>query len=130
MPAMPRHLKLSPDGQYLYVGLSENPGGLVQIRLETLKIEKVIRFGAVTRTFTLSPDGKRGYAVNYRGGSVSVIDLERGKELGSLKLFRGPIGLDTSPDGKRLVVTSSAANSVAIVDIAPPSDGRGGGSVS
>ena len=135
MKPTPRHLALSSDGRWVYVG--SNVGGyvakfdaaeLVRKAYEpdhraTPKAETFVGSGA--RTIALSPDGRWVYVAVNAESRLAVLradDLTKETEI-SVDSF--PVGLAVSPDGRWVWVTSQGrslrgGNSVSIYEIGFP----------
>jgi YVTN family beta-propeller protein len=60
--------------------------------------------------------GRRAYVANSGSNSVSVLDLEKRREIGVIGVGEAPGLAKISPDGGTLVVTNRAGGSVSIVD--------------
>src|SRR5262249_24705362 len=65
----------------------------------------------------VSADGKREFDANSGSNTVSVIDLERRREIGVAATGEQPWMAEVSPDGGTLVVINRAAGSVSVYTI-------------
>jgi YVTN family beta-propeller protein len=65
----------------------------------------------------VSPDGRRVYAVNSAGDSVSVIDAATNRVIATIGTGSSPFGIALSPDGSR-AVTNHGGHSVSVIDTA------------
>jgi YVTN family beta-propeller protein len=64
----------------------------------------------------MSPDGKRVYVSNGRGGTVSVIDVAADSVITSIPVGTRPWGIALTPDGRRLYTANGPSNDVSVVD--------------
>jgi YVTN family beta-propeller protein len=64
----------------------------------------------------VSPDGRRVYVANGRGGTVSVIDATSNAVLSSVPVGQRPWGLALTSDGKKLYTANGPSNDVSVVD--------------
>lgn len=71
-----------------------------------------------THMLVVAPDGRRAYAANVGAGTVSVVDLARGKKLSDIKVGGNPEGIAITRDGKQLWVGDNSGPRVRIVDVA------------
>ncbi len=77
-----------PDGQRLYIVLAGS--NLVEVvDISTPDQPRLVTFlpvGMNPRGMALSPDGRRGYVMNYLGRSITVLDLESLKQVSEIKV--------------------------------------------
>jgi YVTN family beta-propeller protein len=67
----------------------------------------------------VAADGRGvAYVVNQGEGTVSVVDLQLGKEVQVITVGRAPVDGVLSPDGQRFYVVNSADNNVSVIDTA------------
>jgi len=132
MRPTPRHLVLSPDGQYLYVSSSLS-GYVARYRTDDLVAAAKNRqrelkplnegeSGPATRTIDISPDGKLVFAAVNLVSRLAVLDADTLKPLVSIPVDSYPVGLAVSPDGRHVWVTSQGrelrgGNSVSVYRI-------------
>jgi YVTN family beta-propeller protein len=64
----------------------------------------------------VSPDGKRVYVSNGRGGTVSVIDVAADSVIASIPVGERPWGIALTPDGRKLYTANGPSNDVSVVD--------------
>jgi len=114
----PRHLRISPDGRYLYATLNI-PGRFVKVDLETSRVVGDIPIGKKPRGMVLSKDGKFAFVGLYDEDSLAVVDLSGMKVLYKVPTGHKPIGIAITPDGKELWVTNYFENTLFIYRIAP-----------
>jgi YVTN family beta-propeller protein len=66
----------------------------------------------------VSPDGRRVYVANGRGGTVSVIDAATNVVTNTLAVGQRPWGIDITPDGSKLYTANGPSNDVSVIDAA------------
>jgi YVTN family beta-propeller protein len=64
----------------------------------------------------VSPDGRRLYVSNGRGGTVSVIDVATDSILASVPVGARPWGIALLPDGSKLFSANGSSNDVSVLD--------------
>jgi DNA-binding beta-propeller fold protein YncE len=95
---------------------SETSDAVLEVSLNSLKVERTIPTGAKgSHMIALSPDRKRAYTANVWGGSVSVLDLEKGTLEKVIPIGEKPEGIDVGPDGRIWVGVNDEAK-VVVVD--------------
>ena len=72
--------------------------------------------GSKTMGSAASPDGKRIYVSNGRGGTVSVIDVATDSVTATIPVGQRPWGIALTPDGRKLYTANGPSNDVSIVD--------------
>lgn len=96
---------------------AEDHKALLRVEVETGRILAAIPTGQeVSHMVALTPDGTRAFVANIGSGSVTAVDLARGKALASVPTGEGAEGVDVSPDGKFVWVTNRAADTVSVLD--------------
>lgn len=119
----PRGIQPSPDGQVVYVALSdaeataEGEGDAV-IALDPRTGREIARHaaGSDPEQFAVSPDGRRLYSANEDAGLATVTDLATGQAIASLPVGIEPEGVAVSPDGRWVYVTAETSNTVSVID--------------
>jgi len=132
MRPTPRHLTLSPDGQFLYV--SSSLSGVVA-RYRTMDLVDAAKHrkrelkplnegesGPATRTIDISPNGKLVFAAVNLASRLAVLDGQTLRPLLSIPVDSYPVGLAVSRDGRYVWVTSQGrerrgGNSVSIYEL-------------
>jgi YVTN family beta-propeller protein len=132
----PRGIKISPDGQLLYVALSGSPAaapgidvgslppadrsadGIGEVDARTLKLRRVIRAGDDPEQLDVSADGRRLYVANEDAAQLTVVDVASGRSVASVKVGAEPEGVAVSPNGRVVYVTSEADDEVFVIDTA------------
>jgi len=132
----PRGLKLSHDGQWLYVAVSGLPkcppqvpdeacaklkrdlqaDGIAVINTATREPVRLLKAGSDPEQFDLSRDGLKLFVANEDSGTVSVLDISTGAVEATVPVGREPEGVRVSPDGRWVLVTSEGDSTVAIID--------------
>jgi 6-phosphogluconolactonase (cycloisomerase 2 family) len=134
-PPTPRHLVISPDGEWLYVS-SNRAGSVSRIPLDWV-IEALhaagggqieldawhsVYVGSGARTIELSPDGRWLFAAVNDSAEVVVVDTASLEVVSRVRTDSYAVGLAVSPDGRRLVTTSQGkggqgGNSVCVFEL-------------
>ncbi|PSB50550.1 peptidoglycan-binding protein [filamentous cyanobacterium Phorm 6] len=133
----PVEAAFSTDGKYAYVSNYqmygsgfENPGSdrcspaakhdqsfLYRINTETLKIENVIPVGAVPKFNAISPDNRFALATNWCGWDLSIVDINKSREIERVKLGAYPRGIVVTPDSKSAYVAVMGSSDIAKVNL-------------
>lgn len=100
----PSDIKLSTDGKTVYVTEYEANGKLHLFSTVTGKKIKSIATGAYPVAIAVNKEGTRAWVANRFSNDLSVIDLEKKKEILRLPMVREPKSLALSPNGKLLAV--------------------------
>ena len=66
----------------------------------------------------VSPDDKRIYVANGRGGTVSVIDAATNKVAQTVAVGQRPWGIAITSDGRKLYTANGPSNDVTVIDAA------------
>ena len=133
-----------PDGSRVLVCLSRS-NSLAVVSLDDGSVVAEIPVGVAPFAVVVAPDGRRAWVTNRGGrraraedlvapsggtptvvdqrgiaasGTVSVIDLEAGREVSEIEVGLSPGGLALSPDGSRLYVASSNSDMVSQIETA------------
>jgi YVTN family beta-propeller protein len=132
----PRGLKVSPDGQRLYVALSGSPrggpnvdesklpppdrneDGIGVIDLESGAVHARLSSGNDPETVDASPDGRYLAVANEDSAQLSLIDASSGALVARVAVGVEPEGVRFSPDGRFVYVTSEANDRIDVVDVA------------
>lgn len=136
-------LALSPDERTAYICLSRN-NSLGVVDLESGKLLKEVPVGVAPYDVVLFADGKEAFVSNWGGrhpragertakssgtdtlvdergvaasGTVSVVDLEVGREVTQLTTGLHPSDLELSADRRRLFVANANSDSVSVIDV-------------
>jgi YVTN family beta-propeller protein len=77
-----------------------------------------IGVGEEPRCVAVHPSDRAAYVTNGITGTVSVVDLVRGREVKQIKVGTEPRGCALTPDGSLLYVANHTAGTVSIIDTA------------
>jgi YVTN family beta-propeller protein len=137
----PCGIALSQDGRLAFVCLSRN-NSLAIVDLVQGKVQQMIPVGIAPMDVILSPDRRRAYVTNWGGrrprrgertakssgtdtlvdergiaasGSVSIIDLIRGREIAQVETDLHPSDLEISKDGQTLYVANANSDTISIL---------------
>ncbi len=133
----PVEAAFSTDGKYAYVSNYQmygsgfdNPGSdrcspaakhdqsfMYRINTETLKIENVIPVGAVPKFNAVSPDNRFALATNWCSWDLSVVDINKNREIERVKLGAYPRGIVVTPNSKSAYVAVMGSSDIAKVNL-------------
>lgn len=97
------------------MGMGAAPGSVVVFNTSTGKLVQRIEVELSPYAVAFSADGSRLYVSNWASQSVSVIDTEAMRVIGSIAVGPNPNALELAPDG-RLFVACANDNSVLVVN--------------
>ena len=136
-------LALSPDEKTVYLCLSRN-NSLGVLDLESGKLLKEVPVGVAPYDVVLFADGKKAFVSNWGGrhpragertakssgtdtlinergvaasGTVSVVDLEAGRETTQITTGLHPSDLELSADQRRLYVANANSDTVSVIEV-------------
>jgi YVTN family beta-propeller protein len=115
----PRHVVISPDGDYLYVTLNAE-GRIAKIDSHTGKVITKVATGSAPRSMDISADGESLYVVNYESSTVSKVTTDDMKEVQELRTAYHPIGITYDRKTGRVWVACYSGE-IEIFDDNPPS---------
>ena len=127
----------SPDGKYLYFtnyamyGKGFNKEGhdvcspasgfdtsfLSRINLTTKKIDAVFPVGSVPKVVKVTPNNKYILVSNWCSYTVSIISIETGKTVKSIKIGRYPRGIAISDDSQYAYVAEMGGSNIHRIDL-------------
>jgi DNA-binding beta-propeller fold protein YncE len=118
---MPTWAQPSVDGRNIYVACNKS-NEIVEVDATGWNVVRRIPAGDGVYNLAVSGDGKLLLATNKRGASVSIFDLQSGKELARLATKRKVLhGVVISPDSKYAFVTvegvGAEPGTVEIIDL-------------
>ena len=121
--ARPRGVRVSPDGLYAYIAISDDApaeesdaDAIAAIDLSDARIVALHQVGSDPEQFALSPDGRLLYAANEDAGTATITDIESATVLRTLVVGIEPEGVAISPDGRWIYVTAETSNTVSVID--------------
>lgn len=132
----PRGIRLSLDGQQVYVALSGSPiagpgvdesklppadraaDGIGIIDIATGKLVRKLQSGQDPEAFALSKDGRMVFVSNEETAELTALELATGTITGRTKVGDEPEGVTTRPDGQMVYVTCEGTSEVVAVDAA------------
>ena len=88
-----------------------------RVPIDTLKIDKVIRVGAVPKFLAVTPDQRYLLVSNWISYSLSVVDVQTSKELRQIYLGPYPRGIAVDPDSRYAYVAVMGSYDIARVDL-------------
>jgi YVTN family beta-propeller protein len=130
----PRGIKVSPDGQFIFVALSGSPiagpgvdesalpppdkaaDGVGVVSAASLQVLKVLRGVSDPEQLAVSPDGRTLYFASQDANSVMSMDIQSGAIVHSASAGGEPEGIAVSPDGRLLYVSSEEGATVTAFD--------------
>lgn len=127
----------SPDGRYLYVsnyamygpGFGEegtdtcrpsdgyDEGFVYRIRLRDNRIDAAYRVGVVPKVVEVSADGRLLLVSNWCSWDVSVVDLERQREVRRVPIGAYPRGIVITGDSRRAYIAQMGSSRVVDLDL-------------
>ncbi len=112
----PIDLKLSPDGQRLYV-VCEDSDLVLVVDTHSGQVTERIKVGHRPKAIAVAPDGEALYVSNEWDDTITEIDAHSLQPLRTLKAGWGPVGLTTDRTGKVLYVANTLGNDVSLLDL-------------
>jgi DNA-binding beta-propeller fold protein YncE len=107
---------IMPDAKRVMVALT-GEDGLVVVDPKDGSITGKLKTGKAAHNFFPRGDGRHWFLSNRVEGTVSLVDAQEMKVVGSVKVPGGPDCMDITPDGKELWVTQRFLRRVAVVDL-------------
>jgi YVTN family beta-propeller protein len=90
---------------------------LYKINTESLEVEKIIPVGSVPKYVAVSPDNKYVLVSNWSSGDVSIVDVEKSKEIKRINAGRFPRGIVVDSKSKYAYVTVMGSIHVMKIDL-------------
>jgi YVTN family beta-propeller protein len=112
----PIDLKLSPDGQQLYV-VCEDSDLLLLVDTHNWQVTGRVKVGHKPKGIALSPNGKSLYVSNEWENTISEIDAHSFQTRRTLQAGWGPVGITTDRTGEVLYVANTLGNDVSLFDL-------------
>ena len=113
----PRDLAFNSNGTRAYA-TSEIDGTVWVIELPSRKVSKVFQLPKDSKPMgiVVSPDDRRVYVANGRGGTVSVIDAATNTVTATIPVGQRPWGIALTSDGSKLYTANGPSNDVSVLD--------------
>jgi PQQ-dependent catabolism-associated beta-propeller protein len=109
----PRGIGLSPDGNELYVAVSDE-NKIKVVDPVSLKVLREFEAGSDPETFAVHPNGNI-YISNEDDAKASVFNPKTGEQIAEIRVGLEPEGVAISPDGKRVIITSESTNMLHVI---------------
>lgn len=99
-----------------------NQGGwpdsfVYRLDMEALEIDQMIKVGPVPKFLAVTPDDHRVVVSNWCGFDVSIIDVEKGREVERVPVGRHPRGIVISPGSNTAYVAVMGSTDIAVIDL-------------
>ncbi len=112
----PHGITASKDGSKVYA-TCERTRCVIELDTKKQKIARSFKTGQNgTHMLVLTPDEKQIFTSNMGSGTVSVIDLEKGESVATIKTGQECEGIDITPDGKEVWAGNRAEDTISIID--------------
>ncbi|WP_192498574.1 YncE family protein [Ornithinimicrobium pratense] len=97
------------------------PSMLYRFDAHEMEWDQVIKVGAVPKYVALSPDQSTILVSNWCDATLSVVDTQRGEEIGTIAMDAAPRGIVIMPDNNTAYAVAMYANQLYEIDIAEQS---------
>jgi YVTN family beta-propeller protein len=104
----------SRDGNFV-VAVNPDSDSITLLDAITLELLAEVSVGDNPKTVAITPDSKNAIVANYDSGTVSIIDLDQGKEIAQYEVGQMPYGVVTN--GLLGFITEFGIGSVSVVDL-------------
>lgn len=112
----PHGLTWLPDNRRAMVTVEDNRA-VVLVDIERGVVIKAIETGeSISHMIAIDPAGRYAYITNIGSGSISVVDVEDGILMNTVRVGKGSEGIALSPDGKQLWATNRESNTVVVIN--------------
>lgn len=125
----PTGLAINPVRNEVYVvntGSATVSGSITVIDSAANQVVATIPVHKLPYFIAVEPSGHRAFVANSGSNTVSVLDLDRRREIAVVGTGEQPGLARISPDSRTLVVTNRASNSASIYSVAPYAPGASG----
>lgn len=113
----PKGVTTAPDGKRVYV-VNWAGDSVSLVDLETKTVVSTIGVGGVPRWIAIAGTAQEiGLVANFRGKSISVIDLAASKEVAKITKITNPRHIVVSVDGRTAYVTDREAGKLHAIDV-------------
>jgi YVTN family beta-propeller protein len=134
----PRGLKVSPDGNRLYVAVSGAPkcpptmddeecekletdltaDGIAEVDTVSRRLLRVLPSGLDPEQFDVNWARGLMYVANENANQASILDIQKGEIIGTVATGLEPEGVRVSPDGSVAYVTGEVDSDITVIDTA------------
>jgi YVTN family beta-propeller protein len=111
----PHGLAYLPDGNLL-VTVEASQALLVVNPMEGSVLKSIPNGQRTSHMVAATADGKRAFVANIGSGTVSAIDLEKGKKIKNIATGPGAAGIAITPDGKEVWVSNRTSGTLSVID--------------
>lgn len=112
----PHGVQWLADGQRVVVTAEDNKA-LIIVDINAGRVTKRIKTGQkVSHMVAVTPDGSRAFVANIGSGTMTAIDLDKGKRLANIVTGDGAEGIDVTPDGREVWITNRAEDTISVID--------------
>lgn len=93
-PAESGRIRITPDGRQVVVAMEKS---LEVFDLASGRRERMVALAATPKVMALSADGRRAYLTNPEDHSATIVDIEEGRVVATLKTGKRPDGIAWAP---------------------------------
>ncbi len=111
----PHMAMVTHDGKKILVSATGRDRFIV-VDLATLAIERMIETGRAPEHFDITRDNRWAYVGNMEDSTVSMIDLDTGKEIKRVAGFVEPHGFSVVPGDAKVYVSNFGAHEVGVLE--------------
>lgn len=95
-----------------------------KVNMSNYQIENIIAVGSVPKFMAVTPDNSKLVVSNWSSGDISIIDLEKEKEIKRIKVGTHPRGIAISSDSKRAYIAIMGSSRVVELNLSDYSTKR------
>jgi len=113
----PHGVQFLADGERVVV-TAEAEQALIVVNVNTGEVvQRVQTDEAASHMVSVAAERALAFVANIGGGSLSIIDLDKGELLKTLRTGDGCEGVDITPNGQQVWTTNRAANTLSVIDV-------------
>ena len=120
-PSNTGRIRITPDGQRVVVAMEKS---LAVFEIASGRLIRETALPATPKVMTLSGDGRRAYLSNPADHSATIVDLEEGRVLSTVKTGRRPDGIAWAPQVDRPATQPDRPSAFANINPAWSIDGK------